>query len=119
MTNELKYLWNYEVVNYSNNTSKSTDPAVIGVYGDTGLASTDGMPAIPQLARWTFDKVSTKMINSDSTSCYLENSNSNYDFIRVLGTLQSEYSAAVFDGTQVIKTDSTIYDFNKSFTISF
>ena len=119
MTNELKYLWNYEVVNYSNNTSKSTDPAVIGVYGDTGLASTDGMPATPQLTRWTFDKVSTKMINSDSTSCYLENSNSNYDFIRVLGTLQSEYSAAVFDGTQVIKTDSTIYDFNKSFTISF
>lgn len=119
MTNELRYLWNYESVNYSNNTSKATDPAVIGVYGDTGLSSTDGMPTIPQLTRWTFDKVSEKMIGSDSISCYPENSNSNYDFVRVLGTLQSKYSAAIFNGTQAIKTDSTIYDFNKSFTISF
>ena len=31
-----KYLWNYEVVNYSNGTDTETDPAIIGVFGVDG-----------------------------------------------------------------------------------
>lgn len=31
-----KYLWNYEVVTYTDNTTSSTTPVIIGVYGSTG-----------------------------------------------------------------------------------
>lgn len=36
MTVTNKYLWNYETITYSNNTTKDTDKRVIGVYGSTG-----------------------------------------------------------------------------------
>ena len=36
MTQTDKYLWNYEKVNYSNNTSFISEPVIIGAYGDTG-----------------------------------------------------------------------------------
>ena len=36
MTITNKYLWNYETITYSNNTTKDTDKRVIGVYGSTG-----------------------------------------------------------------------------------
>ncbi|MBS6519098.1 MAG: hypothetical protein KH359_00145 [Clostridiales bacterium] len=38
MTSTKKYLWNYEKVTYTDNTSLSTTPKVIGVYGDKGAA---------------------------------------------------------------------------------
>ena len=31
-----KYLWNYELIRYTDGTTSKTTPAVIGVYGDTG-----------------------------------------------------------------------------------
>ena len=31
-----KYLWNYEKITYTNNTTSYTDPVIIGVYGDKG-----------------------------------------------------------------------------------
>lgn len=31
-----KYLWNYELIRYTDGTTSQTTPAVIGVYGDTG-----------------------------------------------------------------------------------
>ena len=31
-----KYLWNYEVITYTNNTTSTTTPIIIGVYGNTG-----------------------------------------------------------------------------------
>ena len=37
-----KYLWNYEKVSYTNNTSMSTEPCIIGAYGDKGANGTNG-----------------------------------------------------------------------------
>lgn len=31
-----KYLWHYEVINYTDDSKTTTDPAIIGVYGDSG-----------------------------------------------------------------------------------
>lgn len=31
-----RYLWNYEVVTFTNDSTTKTEPAIIGVYGDTG-----------------------------------------------------------------------------------
>jgi hypothetical protein len=32
-----KYLWNYEVITYSNGTTSTTTPVIIGTYGDKGV----------------------------------------------------------------------------------
>ncbi len=37
-----KYLWNYEVINYTNGTSVTGSPKVIGVYGDKGQTGATG-----------------------------------------------------------------------------
>lgn len=42
MTATNKYLWNYELIAYSNNTTQKTAKRVIGVYGDKGTNGTNG-----------------------------------------------------------------------------
>lgn len=42
MTTTNKYLWNYEVIAYTNGTSKTTTKRVIGVYGDKGATGAQG-----------------------------------------------------------------------------
>ena len=37
-----KYLWNYEKITYTNNTTSNTDPCIIGTYGDTGSKGDKG-----------------------------------------------------------------------------
>ena len=36
ITTDKKYLWNYEVITYTNNTTGTTTPVIIGVFGNTG-----------------------------------------------------------------------------------
>ena len=36
MTSTNKYLWNYEVTTYTDNNTSTSDPVIIGVYGDKG-----------------------------------------------------------------------------------
>lgn len=38
-----KYLWNYEAIIYTDGTSTITDPAIIGVYGDSGTNGADAI----------------------------------------------------------------------------
>lgn len=42
MTSTKKYLWNYEIITYTNSTTTETDARVIGVYGDTGQNGSNG-----------------------------------------------------------------------------
>ena len=42
MTSTNKYLWNYEIVTYTDNTTAQTIPHIIGVYGDKGNDGTNG-----------------------------------------------------------------------------
>ena len=44
MTPTNKYLWNYETITYTNNTTKDTEKRVIGVYGDKGNKGDKGDP---------------------------------------------------------------------------
>lgn len=41
LTPKNKYLWNYEQINYTDDTSDNTEPAIIGVYGDSGTDAVD------------------------------------------------------------------------------
>lgn len=43
MTATNKYLWNYETVTYTNNTTTDTAKRVIGVYGDKGQTGSNGI----------------------------------------------------------------------------
>ena len=36
ITSDKKYLWNYEIITYTNNTTSTTTPVIIGVFGNTG-----------------------------------------------------------------------------------
>ena len=40
-----KYLWNYEVVTYTNGSTSTTTPCIIGAYGDTGATGPAGQNA--------------------------------------------------------------------------
>lgn len=42
MTEANKYLWNYETITYTNNTTNDTAKRVIGVYGNKGATGEDG-----------------------------------------------------------------------------
>ena len=61
-----KYLWSYEVVEFTDGTTNTSEPAIIGTYGDTGdigsgidnitryyLASDVGPPSGSKVIRWT------------------------------------------------------------------
>lgn len=39
LTSSKKYLWNYEVITYTDNTTTTITPVIIGVYGDQGVAA--------------------------------------------------------------------------------
>lgn len=42
ITASKKYLWNYEKITYTDNSSSSTSPCIIGVYGDKGQTGNTG-----------------------------------------------------------------------------
>lgn len=42
VTSSKKYLWNYEVVTYTDNSTYSTTPCMIGAYGETGSTGPQG-----------------------------------------------------------------------------
>ena len=42
MTSTNKYLWNYELITYTDNTTSKTEPVIIGVYGDKGNKGDSG-----------------------------------------------------------------------------
>ena len=42
VTSSKKYLWNYEKITYTDNSTSSTSPCIIGVYGDKGATGAQG-----------------------------------------------------------------------------
>ena len=46
LTETNKYLWNYELITYTDNTTTTINPIIIGVYGDTGTPGRPGSDAI-------------------------------------------------------------------------
>lgn len=46
LTDTNKYLWNYELITYTDNTTTTINPIIIGVYGDTGTPGRPGFDAV-------------------------------------------------------------------------
>ena len=80
ITASKKYLWNYEVVKYTNGSSSSTAPHIIGVYGDkgntgaTGPTGPSGPQGIPGI-----DFSQGKMLHTDPMFTYGANGCSVYN----------------------------------------
>ena len=68
-----KYLWNYEEITYTNTSTTTTDPCMIGVYGDKGvgidhiteyyLATSDATGVTTSTDGWTNSVQSVTMVN--------------------------------------------------------
>ena len=71
-----KYLWNYEKVTYTDNSTSVTDPVIIGRFGDTGvsissvkeyyLASASSSGVTRQTSGWTTDPTASAATISSS-----------------------------------------------------
>ena len=46
LTETNKYLWNYELITYTDNTTTTINPIIIGVYGDTGTPGRPGFDSV-------------------------------------------------------------------------
>ena len=70
MTETKKYLWNYEIIKYTDDTSKTITPHIIGVYGDkgnTGDAGKDAYTVILSNESHTFPGSTTSALASSTT----------------------------------------------------
>lgn len=98
LTNEKKYLWNYEKITYSNDQTGKTAPVVIGVYGDKGL---DGSSPFHVELNNDFDLVSVlnNRVNGDQTikieaRLYEGNTPRDITSIRINNSGNIEYSTS-------------------------
>ena len=57
MTSSKRYLWNYETITYTDNTTTNTSPVIIGVWGNTGNTGATGKG----------DRKSTRLNSSHAT----------------------------------------------------
>ena len=97
-----KYLWNYEQITYTDNSTMSTTPVIIGVYGDKGADGADGK-----------DGVDGKGIKS-VTNYYLASSSSSGVTISTYGwteTIQtiSPSNKYLWNYEKITYTDNTTY----------
>ena len=46
LTDTNKYLWNYQLITYTDNTTDTTNPVITGVYGDIGAPGLPGLNAV-------------------------------------------------------------------------
>ena len=64
MTTTNKYLWNYEIIKYTNNTNYTGTPRIIGVYGATGASGADAYTVLLSNEAYTFPAQSNGNIAS-------------------------------------------------------
>ena len=74
ITTSNKYLWNYEVITYTDNSTTTTTPVIIGAYGNTGAngATGTGITSVTPLyylkSNTTAPTAPTSAVTSTSTS---------------------------------------------------
>lgn len=66
LTPTLRCLWNYEIITYTDGSTTETEPAVIGVYGDTGAQGPAGNSIKSIIAEYNIANVDTGVGDSSS-----------------------------------------------------
>lgn len=115
MTSTNKYLWNYEIITYTDNTTFSSTPAVIGVYGDKGerglqgLQGERGEQGIPGTngtnGQTSYFHIKYSAVANPTSSSQMSETPNNYigtyvDFTQADSTNPSDYTWSQFKGSQ-------------------
>lgn len=70
MTSTKKYLWNYELITYTDNTTSKTEPVIIGVYGDKGNKGDSGTSVTVSSTSITYAVTTSSTQPNDSEFTY-------------------------------------------------
>lgn len=104
LTPVYKYLWNYELIKYTDNTSQSTTPVVIGAYGDTG---NDGRPGNYVEYRYAKNGSTTMPPDLDVTALSPSGWSTEMPSVGMLEYLWMTVATKSGDGATLVKTWST------------
>ena len=107
-TDPSKYNWT-KIKGETGAKGDKGDTGAQGPQGEKGEDALTGLPTVAPYARWSFD-----IIYDNS----FPDNNNKYNMKQVVGTINSENGMAIFNETQVTRTDFT-FNFNNSFSISF
>lgn len=113
ITSSKKYLWNYEVVKYTDNTTATTTPVIIGVYGKDGKDAAVQSATEPSDKSYMWLDISVeppllKSYNTDSSEWEIINDTSAIiDSIIVLQ--ESVYSDIAQNAEEILMTVSESY----------
>ena len=70
ITSTKKYLWNYELITYTDNTTSKTEPVIIGVYGDKGNKGDSGTSVTVSSTSITYAVTTSSTQPNDSEFTY-------------------------------------------------
>ena len=65
MTSKLKYLWNYETLVYSDNSTEDLEPKIIGIYGDTGNSGEDAPYVVAMTEQYYLSASETELVGGE------------------------------------------------------
>ena len=118
ITLDNKYLWNYEVITYTNNTTSTTTPIIIGVYGNTGNTG-KGIKSVTEyyLATASSSGVTTSTTGWTTTMQTLTDTNKylwNYELITYTDNTTATISPVIIGVYGDKGTDASLVDVTPS-----
>lgn len=98
MTEQKKYLWNYEIITYTDKTTQTIDPYIIGVYGDKGLPGDPGSDGKTSYIHIKFSDVPDPQYNYQIKESPAKYIGIYVDFTELDSTSPSRYTWTQFMG---------------------
>lgn len=98
MTEQKKYLWNYEIITYTDKTTQTIDPYIIGVYGDKGLPGAPGTDGRTSYVHIKFSDVPDPQYNYQIKESPAKYIGIYVDFTELDSTSPSRYTWTQFMG---------------------
>lgn len=105
-----RYLWNYEVITYTDNTTHTVEPHIIGTHGQDGNDGQDGSPG-----RTYFIEVSANVLKKGKNSVITPSSITAYAYYRD-GNSATRYS---YSGRWQVQTSTNGSSFSTVLTSSY
>lgn len=98
ITEQKKYLWNYEIITYTDKTTQTIDPYIIGVYGDKGLPGDPGSDGKTSYIHIKFSDVPDPQYNYQIKESPAKYIGIYVDFTELDSTSPSRYTWTQFMG---------------------
>lgn len=103
VTNEKKYLWNYETITYTNNSTSNSSPVIIGVYGPKGDTGATGEDSLGFAVKLNVSDLTTTATGTIFVSGYENSVQANVNgYVRYLGNKITVTKTALKPSNQFI-----------------